>query len=170
MKKQNINPKGFTIIEVILVLAIGSLIILMALVALPSLQAAQRDTQRKNDYATLESAITSYTSNNRGKLPPDCQDQINSTTGEPNRDTDAHCKFIATYIKDSWADPQKGYYEVKVTATLPSQPQGGANSGKVYIVKSAKCNGETAVIDTTLGNRRYAIWAFLESGTYCQAN
>ena len=70
MPKTDIKAKkGFTIIEVILVLAIGSLIILMALVALPSLQASQRDTQRKNDYAMLETAITNYASNNRGKLP-----------------------------------------------------------------------------------------------------
>ena len=38
---------GFTIIEVVLVLAIAGLIFLMVFVALPALQRSQRDTQRK---------------------------------------------------------------------------------------------------------------------------
>ncbi len=38
---------GFTIIEVVLVLAIAGLIFLMVFIALPALQRAQRDSQRK---------------------------------------------------------------------------------------------------------------------------
>ncbi len=160
MQRQNTNAKGFTIIEVILVLAIGSLIILMALVALPSLQASQRDTQRKNDYATLESAITSYTSNNRGKLPGACTDG----TTTPHK-----CTFIDTYIKDTWEDPSKGFYQVEVVAgsnTTYAKP----TAGQVFVYTSSKCEGETAKYDSTLGSRRYAIYAYLESGTYCQAD
>lgn len=46
---QNIkNTKGFTIIEVVLVLAIAGLIFLMVFIALPALQRGQRDTQRRH--------------------------------------------------------------------------------------------------------------------------
>lgn len=45
------SKKGFTIIEVVLVLAIGGLIFLMVFIALPALQRSQRDTQRKDDLA-----------------------------------------------------------------------------------------------------------------------
>ena len=46
---------GFTIIEVVLVLAIAGLIFLMVFIALPTLQRSQRDTQRrKAGYATPE--------------------------------------------------------------------------------------------------------------------
>ena len=38
------NKKGFTIIEVVLVLAIAGLIFLMVFVALPALQRGQRDS------------------------------------------------------------------------------------------------------------------------------
>lgn len=170
MKKQNINPKGFTIIEVILVLAIGSLIILMALVALPSLQASQRDTQRKTDYSTLEAAITSYTSNNRGKLPKTCTDSI-SADGVPARDTEGHCQFIATYIKDTWEDPTKGYYNVSIAAaTATTTFPATLEAGDVKIYTSATCDGEKPKYDKKLGNRRYAIYAYLESGTFCQAD
>ena len=61
--------KGFTIIEVVLVLAIAGLIFLMVFIALPALQRSQRDQARKNDVANVAGAVTSFTSNNRGKFP-----------------------------------------------------------------------------------------------------
>lgn len=63
------KEKGFTIIEVVLVLAIAGLIFMMVFLALPALQRSQRDTQRKTDLSRIQSAITSYTSSNRGVLP-----------------------------------------------------------------------------------------------------
>lgn len=62
MKKQ----QGFTIIEVVLVLAIAGLIFLMVFIALPALQRGQRDTGRKNDVSTVTSALNTYLSNNKG--------------------------------------------------------------------------------------------------------
>ena len=49
------SKKGFTISEVVLVLAIGGLIFLMVFIALPALQRSQRDTQRKDDLARFMS-------------------------------------------------------------------------------------------------------------------
>ncbi|MBQ3445316.1 type II secretion system protein, partial [Candidatus Saccharibacteria bacterium] len=69
MVKQNINnKKGFTIIEVVLVLAIAGLIFLMVFIALPALQRSQRNTQRRDDYSMLSTAVTNYMSNNGGRL------------------------------------------------------------------------------------------------------
>ena len=65
---QTTTKKGFTIIEVVLVLAIAGLIFLMVFLALPALQRSQRDTQRKNDISRLQAAINDYKSANRGKL------------------------------------------------------------------------------------------------------
>lgn len=162
MKKNNINSKnGFTIIEVILVLAIGSLIILMALVALPSLQSSQRDQQRKSDYSMLETAITNYSSANRGKLPEATASLTIDTQGS----------WLKNYIKDSWADPSAGVYTVTIenrTTAFTGAPD--LTTGQVYIYTSTKCNGAVPEYDASLGQRRYAIYAFLESGTYCQAN
>lgn len=63
------TTKGFTIIEVVLVLAIAGLILLMALVAWPALQSSQRDSARKNDVGSVASAVSTYVSNNKGKFP-----------------------------------------------------------------------------------------------------
>ena len=65
--------KGFTIIEVVLVLAIAALIILMVFIAWPALQRTQRDQARKSDVALIGSTISTFKSNNKGKLPNICE-------------------------------------------------------------------------------------------------
>ena len=59
------NKKGFTIIEVVLVLAIAGLIFAMVFIALPALQRSQRDQSRKNDISTVAAAINNWNSANR---------------------------------------------------------------------------------------------------------
>lgn len=66
MSRQQLKEKGFTIIEVVLVLAIAALIFLMVFIALPALQSSQRDTARKNDVSIVSAAVNSWTGNNRG--------------------------------------------------------------------------------------------------------
>lgn len=61
------NSKGFTIIEVVLVLAVAGLIFLMIFLALPALQRSQRDLSRKNNTAIVAEAIKRWQANNRGK-------------------------------------------------------------------------------------------------------
>ena len=62
---KNDNKKGFTIIEVVLVLAIAGLIFAMVFIALPALQRSQRDQSRKNDISTVAAAINNWNSANR---------------------------------------------------------------------------------------------------------
>ena len=59
------NKKGFTIIEVVLVLAIAGLIFAMVFIALPALQRSQRDHSRENDASVVAAAITNWNSANR---------------------------------------------------------------------------------------------------------
>lgn len=61
MKK---SQKGFTIIEVALVLAVGALIFLVVFLAVPALQRNQRNDARKRDQSQIVEAITSYIANN----------------------------------------------------------------------------------------------------------
>ena len=63
------NNRGFTIIEVVLVLAIAGLIFLMVFLALPALQRSQRNQQYKNNVSMAVSAVNNYRSNNGGRLP-----------------------------------------------------------------------------------------------------
>ncbi len=63
------NKKGFTIIEVVLVLAIAGLIFLMVFIALPALQRSQRNSRRRQDMARILSAFNDYQANNNGRMP-----------------------------------------------------------------------------------------------------
>ena len=57
------RQEGFTIIEVMIVLAIAAVILLIVLLAVPALQRNSRNTQRNNDAATFAAAINSCMAN-----------------------------------------------------------------------------------------------------------
>lgn len=63
------RAQGFTIIEVLIVLAIAGLIMLVVFLAIPALQRNSRNNQRQTDVANLLGAVGEYVSNNNGALP-----------------------------------------------------------------------------------------------------
>ena len=66
---QKKKQEGFTIIEVLIVLAIAGLIMLIVFLAVPALQRNSRNTQAKNEAATLLGSLNEFVNNNNGKLP-----------------------------------------------------------------------------------------------------
>ena len=124
------TKKGFTIIEVVLVLAIAGLIFLMVFIALPALQRSQRDTQRRNDMARLATALTQYQANNGGGLPHARKSKAvawNPANSKYPKITDdkcssnAACKLVRDYMNPSGAtvnefvDPNGKEYNVFLT-------------------------------------------------------
>jgi prepilin-type N-terminal cleavage/methylation domain-containing protein len=83
------NKQGFTIIEVVLVLAIGGLIFLMVFIALPSLNASQRDTQRRQDSAIIAAAVRDFMKHNHNNVPPASTYKIESTDNGDNTTTNS---------------------------------------------------------------------------------
>jgi prepilin-type N-terminal cleavage/methylation domain-containing protein len=63
------SKNGFTIIEIMIVLAIAGLIMLIVFLAVPALQRSARNTQRKNDSAAIATAIANFIDNNGGTVP-----------------------------------------------------------------------------------------------------
>ncbi|HSW99820.1 MAG TPA: type II secretion system protein [Patescibacteria group bacterium] len=63
------QEKGFTIIEVLIVLAIAGLILLIVFLAVPALQRNSRNTQRKDDVSRIGSALQEFVNNNNGAIP-----------------------------------------------------------------------------------------------------
>ena len=144
--------KGFTIIEVVLVLAIAGLIFLMVFVALPALQRNQRDTQRRDDVSRVVSQLQNYSTNNRGSLP----------TGA----VFASATFQNGYLKASdgeFNDPKTGesYKPVILADATPGE-------GEIQYVAGRACDGEN-IGTTNAGKRQAAIRVKLEgSGYFCQ--
>jgi len=63
------NQKGFTIIEVLIVLAIAGLIMLIVFLAVPALQRNSRNTQVRNGASAVLSTANEFVANNNGTLP-----------------------------------------------------------------------------------------------------
>lgn len=78
LRKRN---EGFTIIEVLIVLAIAGLILLVVFLAVPALQRNSRNTQRKSDVQAALGAVTDYMSNNAGSLPTGYDATAKAITG-----------------------------------------------------------------------------------------
>jgi prepilin-type N-terminal cleavage/methylation domain-containing protein len=69
MRKLNREQKGFTIIEVLIVLAIAGLILLIVFLAVPALQRNSRNTQRRTDVTRLLGSVQESVNNSNGALP-----------------------------------------------------------------------------------------------------
>ena len=131
ISKNNINKKrGFTIIEVVLVLAIAGLIFLMVFIAFPALQRAQRNTQRRNDYSMLVAAVENYMASNNGKLS-------NLLKNENSRNLTA-----SRWINGTGEDPNGNPYELVVYnyTTWKAGGKDGTTPGDKVAKAAASCS------------------------------
>lgn len=127
------QSKGFTIIEVLIVLAIAGLIILIVFLAVPALQRNSRNTQRKNDVSAIGGAINEYVNNNSGQLPTDDGNFENNVLS--NAKTSHYDKSSDTAIE---------FY--RQTSASDRTPPTGTDT--IHIHTFTKCNGND---DTTNG-------------------
>lgn len=143
--------KGFTIIEVVLVLAIAGLIFLMVFIALPALQRSQRDQARKNDASIISGAVTSFTSNNRGTFPDKNQ--------------------LATYVTDK----SDNTTEVNINGTKSGPQTVKPDDGIALVTQQTTC-GTSTPNEQTLEKgtaRQFTVVLKLESGSgsyFCLGN
>ena len=177
------NKRGFTIIEVVLVLAIAGLIFLMVFIALPALQRSQRNTQRRDDYSMLVTAVNSYMASNNGKL------------GNLVKNNDATILKNSRWVNSTGEDPNGNPYEVTAMtfqiwenngekAPTDSIKEDSTNSARadgttsetgsqVFVIIKANCTG----VDTNgdpmpaadTAARAFAVYGYLEGGSvFCQ--
>lgn len=154
--KLQVDSKGFTIIEVMIVLAIAALILLIVLLAVPALQRNSRNTQRKNDVARLGTTATNVITNNGGSVSALTSSALRNAAGK------------------------LGYYETtKVFASNLSGPGMGMSiddndslTESVYVMTNARCTTDTdasyspgSVIYRTKG---IAVLYYFEAGSSLQ--
>lgn len=155
MKKElSTNKHGFTIIEVVLVLAIAGLIFLMVFVALPALQRSQRDTQRRNDMSRVASALTNWQTNHNNGLP----------------DSGEAATLISGYLDGAnFKDPSGTNYIINISQLSSNGTKSSSSNPTIEIAVNAYCDGETAKYKA--GSSNFAILYKLEgSGTVCVDN
>lgn len=143
--------KGFTIIEVVLVLAIAGLIFAVVFAAFPRVQRSRRDSERKNDLASIAGELEFFQSSNRGSYPED----------------DAEIIALIDAKGGDFVDPStQQTYSSSTSFALGSPPSSG-NPGVVYYSDGAKCNDDNSATETSGFNRTYALIMKLEAGYHC---
>jgi prepilin-type N-terminal cleavage/methylation domain-containing protein len=174
------NKKGFTIIEVVLVLAIAGLIFLMVFIALPALQRSQRNTRRRQDMARIVSAVNDYQANNNGKLPDfgDADEFVMRYIDSACKDSDGD--FDASLCGDQFRDPDGTTYGFKQNTDDYEKLSGGKYGWEIsglnfthsiIAFDGAKCGDSEGIIEVDSGNNMFALAYVLEGGAiYCGDN
>lgn len=148
------DAKGFTIIEVLIVLAIAGLILLIVFLAVPALQRNSRNTQARNEAANVLGALSEFVSNNNGKLPAAGV----SSAGGTNDASKVFANAKTTNITDLTIEAQSG-----TTAT---------SATRMVIRLAAKCSASSGTVASPPGTgagagRQVALlyWTEDSSGT-----
>lgn len=186
IKGDLLKKRGFTIIEVSLVMAIAGLIFLMVFVALPGLRASQRDTQRRSDVLTLLEAVKKYQTNNRGALPGGNATGVveygKKIGGTPWSDVDENtwAGFYRDYLGENFRDPSGASYKLNIavcgnTITVDAECTGDddvqksfPNDYKMFVVLQAKCSGDQAV-GSSNPRKLAVLYRMQGSGIYCNS-
>lgn len=125
-KLQKRNSEGFTIIEVMIVLAIAALILLIVLLAVPALQRNSRNTQIRNDASTIAGGINTFVSDYDGAVP-------NSVTGTGT--------VTITDGSDSETIKVAGGTAVTKATTAPTS---AIATGTIQVLIGETCGGSTS--------------------------
>jgi prepilin-type N-terminal cleavage/methylation domain-containing protein len=137
------KEKGFTLIEIVLVLAIAGLLLVIVFLAVSGAQRSRRDSQRKNDLSRLSAQIENYASNTNGSYPANL----------------SIAAFTPTYLPSNFKDPSSG------AAYAPGALGTVGNYLYTFGAGNTACDGATA-----LSGRQYKVQMQLEQGVACVDN
>ncbi len=163
MKK---TEKGFTIIEVALVLAIGALIFLVVFLAVPALQRNQRNDARKRDISNIVEAVHDYNANHpTGQMAGGTVYDANG----PKKD-DTKNNLLGNYLDNLSSSTDEVEVYDSGSGNLPPITGNGVQTNKIHVYKGRKCNGLDGVEQGS--GRQAAVMGTMErSGgytLYCQ--
>ena len=122
------NKAGFTILELLLVVAFIALLSSIVLSSLSGARASARDTQRKEDMRQIERALQAYF-NDHNEFP--CEAPIRCD----NNSSDAKGRIGEGATIDSLLEPY-------MNGNVPHDPQGPGDSTYYYYYDGWHCNSE----------------------------
>jgi prepilin-type N-terminal cleavage/methylation domain-containing protein len=152
--RQRRGDAGFTIIEVMIVLAIAGLILLIVFLAVPALQRNAHNTAIKNDVAGLLGAMNEFTNNNNGTVPPNQATVVVGTT--------ATIGINCATAGSNCATAKVGF--VTSASIVSAIPAAAPAIGTVTLVTNATCNGN-APTTTGATPRNYVAYFQLEGNS-----
>ncbi len=130
------KDKGFTLIEIVLVLAIAGLLLVIVFLAVSGAQKSRRDTQRKNDVSRVAASLENYASNNNGAYPA-TPALFNAafTVGGPYELTNAKDPLSGAVYTYGGLVPPVGATSAGLSYTLGQDCTGAPSGNRVYAVK-----------------------------------
>ena len=166
INKQDRKESGFTIVEVMIVLAIASLILAIVFIAVPPLQTSGRNNSRRSDLTGLRAQFDTWIANNGSKLPRDTgTDDLNSIVGSTGwghyNGNDDEPGVLVIGTKGSTLHPA-----MKV-ATAPTRPAGPADITNAtkgeYAIIYGRDSTDAKLETFTLPNRQEIhVWGEME--------
>jgi prepilin-type N-terminal cleavage/methylation domain-containing protein len=141
-KLQKSNNKGFTIIEVMIVLAIAGLIILIVLLAIPALQRNGRNTALKNDASAISAGVSEFSSNNDGASPTAAGSSYAANSGNVILNTATGTQVTARVQSSTAVTFQTGAGAVTVTP------------GAIVVAFGARCGTNAGAVHTPVAQPR----------------
>jgi len=133
-QRQSDQAQGFTIIEVLIVLAIAGIIMLLVFEAIPALSRNSRNNQRRQDVSTLLEAVSHYQLNNSARYPMMSDLTLKLTYYNPANIT-LHSESASTASDQAALSGSAALDEVQVYDYLkcdPNNPGNGITQGTDY--------------------------------------
>jgi prepilin-type N-terminal cleavage/methylation domain-containing protein len=151
MKQPHPNNKwGFTIIEVMIVLAIAGLIMLIVFLAVPALGRNARNTERRNDLGKFVAAIEEYRINARLGTHSPFSD---------HNDAVAQAEFTA--FKNSYLGPEFDHYKLtKVAGDSTSHATKPAEDEIIYFPFHFCNHGTAPATDSVDSGSSHSIYTY----------
>lgn len=148
-----ISKRGFTLIEVVLVLAIGGLIFLLAFLAFNQVSVNRRDAQRRNDLNRIIAELQNYHVDKR--TYPSASPNIASNVICSGGTAGSFAEFIAVYLCANGGFPAPSGTNYR--ANIPSDTQ--LTPDQIRYNVNEKCDGSPGLLYVKIN---------LESGVACR--
>lgn len=128
------SEKGFTLVELLVVIAIIAILIVLILVALNVARQRARDSQRQTDLRSVQTALEIYASENNGLYPDATLENNLQTTG-----------YLNPLPSDPIGDTEYGYHVAgdNLSYTLCAVEERGSGTYEVGSEQPLNCTPGT---------------------------
>jgi prepilin-type N-terminal cleavage/methylation domain-containing protein len=161
-KLQQRKQDGFTIIEVMIVLAIAGLIMLIVFLAVPALNRSSHNTSIKNDVSGILGAVEEYANNNNGSVATSAHIDGSVVTIGGTADCSTSGANCAT------AKVSANTSDVSLKAVADADLSSDPTLGTIQIITGAVCDGNKPTSEGAVA-RSVVAYFMLEGGAVqCQ--
>ena len=157
------KKKGFTLIEIVIVLAIAALILIIVFLGVTGAQRSRRDAQRKTDLDKIAAQLESWASNHNGDYPLQGEWSAFATGAG------SYLKLDQAVGARTMGDPNGAAYTTaaSASATVSTCATGGLGASANTVPTATVGAGVAYGSGTTTGsNRTYEVRICLEAGDY----